>query len=391
MLDGSALEGPLADQGVGEGGAEGAAHYAGDFFSGDFEAGGVVKGGVLAEQIEGADAEGPGDEAGEADAEGADGLDVEAGVFEMLEGLAAPGFEEGGCAEEIVAEVSGMGDAEGAEVGDGEVAAAFGDVFGEIAEDVYQLQALAEAAAEGPEIAGGKAGVAGDVGGADAGPEFADAAGYQVGVLVEIGGGFQRADFEGVGETEEVEFLAAGDFFEEGDDFGAIGFGQGFDGGDYAVEVCQEILLGGVLGFDAGQESEEVVALVEECFGERAEGLGAEIDGGGGGVGDGIAGAGEKIGEADGAAEGAREGADGEDEAAGYAGEDFEEFGVGEGVHLSSLTRVMRSSLELAMRGVENRGGTAGDYVFRGGVRQMRVWGLAASESEIEQKADENA
>jgi len=51
----------------------------------------------------------------------------------------------------------------------------------------------------------------------------------------------------------------------------------------------------------------------------------------------------------------------------------------------------MRSSLELAMRGVENRGGTAGDYVFRGGVRQMRVWGLAASESEIEQKADENA
>ena len=70
-------------------------------------------------------------------------------------------------------------------VGEGEIAAAVLEVFAEVAEDVDELEALAEEASVGEEVWAGYGGVVWDEVEADAGPEFADATGDLVGVVFE--------------------------------------------------------------------------------------------------------------------------------------------------------------------------------------------------------------
>lgn len=130
-------------------------------------------------------------------ADATDALGVEAALVEVFAALFDPRLSGG----PFFFGASGGGDA-------GQIAAADGGVFGDIAKDVDELESFAEPDAAIDQGVERGFGEGGDLEGAKAGPEFADATG----------------DLEGV----EVEFLGGGDL--GAGDIGALTGDDGFEG-----------------------------------------------------------------------------------------------------------------------------------------------------------------
>lgn len=290
---------------------------------------------------------------------GEDAGDVEAGDFDALQnpvprggahfgdGLNAEEEGEGGGVAELgvvdvldvaeaALEVLGAGLQPEAPLGldfaglAGEVAAAVSGVFADVAKDVDELEAFAHAGAPVLHLGGGDGGVerAGELGGAELGPKFADAAGDEPGVFIELRRGGEAAEAAVCGKAADVEHLAVDDVLEDVLDGGEGCGPHGAEPGDAVGEFFHEAALGVValLGAELGDEGGGEALDITGATDEGAVALEAvEADGGAdeGGVCDGVCRAGEEVGEGDGLAELFGESFEGEVEGTGDGGEEL--------------------------------------------------------------------
>ena len=186
--------------------------------------------------------------------------------------------------------------------GAGQVAAAHAQVGRDVAQDVDQLQSLAEthAGLEQPRLGGG-IGLE-EVRERKVRPEFTDTTGDAVGVVVEFLLARQRDDrvAGGVGEALEVEHLPAGDRVEHLPDALPVGVGKLLEVSDRRGGVLEQLHLGGI-ALEPGEDREvgqrtgaALDALVELLEREQTLVGGAAFR-----VGDGVGDAGEQVAEAD--------------------------------------------------------------------------------------------
>jgi hypothetical protein len=207
-----------------------------------------------------------------------------------------------------------------------EVAAALGEVAGEVAEDVDELEPLAIAGAEGDHFREREGCEGGDGVGAGGGPEFADAACDEPCVFFEGGGVREGAGGGVVREAGEVEGLPVNDVGEDRVGEGLLRCGEGGAGLEAIGEPLEEDAFAGVgdgLGAGGGgleegvgrvRVGEGVLELIEE---EEPVEVGL-----GGGIGDGVGGAGEEVGDRERIADRAGEDAETEVERSGDGGEE---------------------------------------------------------------------
>ncbi len=192
----------------------------------------------------------------------------------------------------------------------GEVAAAVAGVFADVAEDVDELQAFAHACAPFLHLLGGDGGIerAGEFGGAELGPEFADASGDEPGVLIELFGAGEAAQAAVGRKAADVEHLAVDDVLQDALDGGEGDGLHGAQPGDAIGEFFHEAALGVValLGAELGDEGAGEALHFARATHERAVAFEAVEPHGGaddGGVGDGVCGAREQVGEGNGLAQ----------------------------------------------------------------------------------------
>ena len=178
-----------------------------------------------------------------------------------------------------------------------QVATADGGVFGDIAEDVDELEAFAEADAAFDQFIERGFGERGHFESAEPGPELADAAGDLVGVEVQFLGG-------GDAGAGHVVALAADDGFEGLADQGALNFWHGpVPSEDFAKPVQEGGFTGGEPVFsilDDGQtavDHAQAGALAGEGGSGRFEGGQTVDDLEAAAVGEGVGGAGQQIGK----------------------------------------------------------------------------------------------
>ena len=117
-----------------------------------------------------------------------------------------------------------------------------------VAQDVRQLQGLAEphaGGAHGRDVPARESWTVGDV---QARPELADTAGDEIGVAIEIGQRVERRQRGGVlaGKAFEVEALALGDRGEDRADGHAVGGREKIDAAQRLADTLEQLALGGV-------------------------------------------------------------------------------------------------------------------------------------------------
>ena len=186
--------------------------------------------------------------------------------------------------------------------GAGQVAAACAQIGRDVAQDVDQLQALAEAYAglEQPRL-GGVVGLE-QVRQRQVCPEFADTTGDAVGIVVKFLLARQRDDrvAGGVGEALEVQRLPAGNCVEHLPDALPVAIGKLLEIADRRGGILEQLRLGGI-ALEPGEDREvgqragaALDALVELPKYEQALVGGATFR-----VGDGVGDTGEEIAQAD--------------------------------------------------------------------------------------------
>ena len=254
----------------------------------------------------------PRQEAADAQSRRAQGAQVAASVFEMRLGAGEPVGEDGTRGLGRSEQRRGVG-AGGAQFIGGQVAAACAQVGGGVAQDIHELEALAVADAEAGQLGRVQRRVAWQMLEAEPGPEFADAAGDEVGVFVERRGVRQRDDAGGIGETLQVQRLAADDLREHGGDLRAVRGGERGEPVERFAEAREEFRLAGMGGAQIALERGKAVARAGgNHLAEGREMLEAQGRRRIRGIGDGVAGAREQVGEADGRAQCRGQDADGE-------------------------------------------------------------------------------
>ena len=130
-----------------------------------------------------------------------------------------------------------------------QITASVGQIAGEVAQNVDQLQSFAKAYGEGEEFGIIQIGVRETMPTGEACPEFPDTAGDVIGVVVQILGGLQGTQFAAVAEPFEIQLLAARDGLQRELDLPTIEGGRLLEQRDDLGAVHQESTFAVVLLF----------------------------------------------------------------------------------------------------------------------------------------------
>ena len=224
-------------------------------------------------------------------------------VVEIRGGARAPEVEDGLRFGRVVTERRRRG-AGGAEFGLGKVTAARAQVRRGVAQDVHELEALAEIRAEAAQVGESEMGAIWQMVQAEPRPEFADAAGDEIRVFLQLGGALEGDDMAAVAEALEVEGLAADDFLQHAHDLAAILLPERAEPGEAVVQTRDERAFAVVRRGDFVAQLLDAVRLAgADHLPESREMPQPRGDRHGGAVGDGVARPRQQIRQPDGCAQ----------------------------------------------------------------------------------------
>jgi hypothetical protein len=251
-----------------EGSEEGSCRTEEDLRARDFDSRGGLQRGVGAQGVERFQTNPPGEAHAKAKADSRNEAFVEGSLLKPLLRLLHPAEDQWPSGGRVLAE-GFRAKLEEIELFGGQVAAAGGKVFRQIAQDVDQLEALTEEAAVLEQSGLTGFGPPRESEGAKAGPEFSDTSRDSVGVVVEFvcgaeGGGALCA---GVTKAGKVGNLSPEDDAEEGLNFPTVGFPSLAQLSEDGPAVFRQSLFSGVAELKFGE------TLLEGKGGERIDGL----------------------------------------------------------------------------------------------------------------------